>query len=85
MLSCREVTRLIASDQLANSGWRTRLAVRIHLAMCEHCHRFRDQLRAIGLAATRLGTGPGEDAAVIQRVLDRIALDRETTGNKEHG
>ena len=29
MMSCREVTRMIASDQLAGAGWRTRLAVRI--------------------------------------------------------
>ncbi len=73
MLNCREVTRLVASDQLQTAGWRTRLAVRMHLFMCHHCRRYVEQLRAIGRAARRLADGGAEDDVAVRRVLDRVA------------
>lgn len=54
MMSCRQVTRMIASDQLAGAGRRSRLAVRLHLLMCRHCRRYGAQLAAIGDAARSL-------------------------------
>jgi hypothetical protein len=50
MLTCREVTRLVASDALAWAPLRRRLEVRLHLLMCEHCSRYVRELRAIGAA-----------------------------------
>ncbi|MGD9524826.1 MAG: hypothetical protein AB7N73_08430 [Gemmatimonadales bacterium] len=73
MLACRDVTRLVASDALSTAGWRTRLAVRIHQAMCRHCRRYARQLRAIGdaarAAAARADRWPEEAE---ERMLARI-------------
>lgn len=54
MMSCQEVTKTIASDQLVGAGWRKRLAVQLHLLMCRHCRRYATQLAAIGTAAREL-------------------------------
>jgi len=51
MLSCKEVSGLIASEGLAEAGWRHRLAARLHLLMCRHCRRYARQMRQIGEAA----------------------------------
>ena len=54
MATCREVTRAIASDELAQAGWRARWAVRLHLLMCRHCRRYAEQIHAIGEMAGSL-------------------------------
>jgi hypothetical protein len=54
MLTCKEVSRTIASDELATAGWRRRLSVRLHLLMCLHCRRYSRQMREIGTAARRI-------------------------------
>ena len=53
MLSCREVARMVASDELADAGWARRLSVRLHSFMCRHCTRYAAQLRAIGASASK--------------------------------
>ena len=50
MLSCKEVTRLHASDELRRASLRQRIAVRIHLLMCDHCSRYVRELGLIGAA-----------------------------------
>jgi hypothetical protein len=50
MLSCREVTRLIASENLWRAPLLRRLSVRAHLLMCAHCSRYARELRLIGAA-----------------------------------
>ncbi len=51
MPSCKEVARLIASEELADAGRSKRALVRIHLLMCRDCRRYAAELRAIGAAA----------------------------------
>ncbi len=51
MPNCKEVVRLIASDELADAMWLNRALVRLHLLMCPHCNGYAAQLRAIGAAA----------------------------------
>ncbi len=51
MLNCKEVVRLIASDELADAVWLNRALVRLHLLMCRDCRGYEAQLRAIGAAA----------------------------------
>ncbi|MEO8478909.1 MAG: hypothetical protein ABI542_04690 [Gemmatimonadota bacterium] len=48
MLSCREVTRLTASDELGRAGWWVRVRVRLHRLMCRHCSEYARQLRLLG-------------------------------------
>lgn len=53
MLTCSEVTRLVASDEVRTASLRVRVAVRVHLAMCRHCRRYRRELKAIAAAVRR--------------------------------
>jgi hypothetical protein len=72
MLSCREVTQLVAGEQLARAGLGTRLSLRLHLLMCNHCRKYVDQLRQIGRAARQLADGDPKVAAAVRRVTERI-------------
>lgn len=83
MLSCKEVTRLLAGDELEEAGWARWLAVRIHLRMCWHCRRYAAQLQAIGRAARSLwGARPkDEDPETRKRLEESImkGMPREST------
>ena len=82
MLTCKEVSRAIASDQLATTGWRERLSLRLHLLMCRHCRRYSRQMHEIGAAARRImGTElPDRESRERLRgsILDQIPPDEET-------
>lgn len=56
MMTCREVSMLVSTGQLAGERLSRRLAVWLHLAMCQHCRRFRRQLEALAGAARRAGS-----------------------------
>ena len=51
MLNCKEVSRLVSSDELENVGAVKRFRARLHLLMCRECRRYVEQLRIIGTAA----------------------------------
>ncbi len=72
MLSCREVARLIASGELAAAGWRRRLVVRFHLAMCRYCRRYAAQLQAIGESVRRMLRSGEADPTRLDRLEGRI-------------
>ncbi len=82
MLSCKEVTRKIASDELVEGGWRERLAVRLHLLWCRHCRRYVAQLRAIGAAARNVWGARSEDSPTLER-LERQILESCLGGSGE--
>ncbi len=72
MYSCREVTKWIASDEYLAAGFLKKLGIRLHLVVCEHCSRYRDQLRAL---ASRLRIAQHEvppSEATRNRIVDRI-------------
>lgn len=65
MPNCKEVARLIASEELADLGWSERALVRIHLLRCQDCRRYAAELRAIGAAALdQWGTRPANKEAL---------------------
>jgi hypothetical protein len=72
MLTCREVSRLIASGDLAGQGVLRRLAVRLHLLGCDHCRRYARQLRAIAAAARRLMRAEPLDPERVMRLEQAI-------------
>ena len=73
MLNCKEVARLVATDEYSGAGWKRRLAIRLHLLMCRHCRRYATQLRAIGQSARKhLGFGAEEPGAIWR--LERAIL-----------
>ena len=72
MLTCREVTRAIASDELATAGWRQRGAVRLHLLRCRDCRRYTAQLRAIGQAVQVLFGRRDDDPGTLECLKEAI-------------
>lgn len=43
MLSCKEVVKIVSSDQ--ESSWKRRLEVRFHLFICHYCRKYVLQLK----------------------------------------
>ncbi len=85
MPNCKEVVRLIASDELADAVWANRALVQLHLLMCRHCRGYAAQLRAIGAAARdRWDLGVADRAAfeklqnsILERCLEASDADTE--------
>ena len=75
MMTCKEATRVIASEEFAEAGWGRRLGVRLHLLMCRHCRRYAAQLRALGAYARKRWGPHTEDSDTLQR-LERDILER---------
>ncbi len=57
MMTCREVSTLVSSGQLAGAPPLRRLAVRMHLAMCRHCRAFVRQLEWLARAGRTSALG----------------------------
>jgi len=72
MLNCKEVGRLIASDELADAVWSDRALVRLHLLMCRHCRGYAAQLRAIGAAARDRSNSDVADRASFEKLQSSL-------------
>ncbi len=82
MLTCKEVTHLVSQSLDRQMPFRTRVGVRMHLAMCRFCRRYRRQLlflrkvgrwvpsRLEGNGAPPLATLPPDARRRIQEALD---------------
>jgi len=57
MIRCKDVAKLVASDQLRSQRLMKRLEVRLHLWMCRYCSRWERQIRQLGSAARNLVGG----------------------------
>jgi anti-sigma factor RsiW len=80
MLSCREVTER-ASDYLDRAlPLRQRLAVRLHLFMCQHCRRYLRQLRAVVIALGRMPELEVPEEMVRKQVEALLAQIRQQGG-----
>lgn len=62
MLSCKEVSLLISRSYDARLTWRQRLAVRLHLLVCEACRRFAGQMRFLRRAGRAFTDRPRDSA-----------------------
>jgi predicted anti-sigma-YlaC factor YlaD len=75
MLTCREVSRDLASDRLRTARLGRRLAIRAHLLMCAACRRFAREIAELGGAMRELaesGERPRLDIAAEQRIIERL-------------
>lgn len=54
MIRCREVARLLDTQQLEVQGFLKMFQVPMHLWMCRHCRRFERQIRQLRAAARSL-------------------------------
>jgi anti-sigma factor RsiW len=75
MLTCKQVTRAIASDELAVASWRHRVVVRFHLIRCRHCRRYAAQLRAIGSATRDIFQPPHDEDETLRRLEQGLEGD----------
>ncbi len=72
MPNCKEIARLIASDELADAVWSDRALVRLHLLMCRHCRGYAAQIQAIGAAARDRWDSSVADRASFEKLQSSI-------------
>jgi hypothetical protein len=56
MLSCKEASRLVSQGLDRKLGFGERVALRMHLAICDGCANFRKQLAFLQRAVKQLGS-----------------------------
>lgn len=72
MPTCREVSRLLASDEVDAAPAVRRVLTRLHFLMCDDCTRYASELRQLGETARRLlrtPLDPDRLAALEQAIL----------------
>jgi predicted anti-sigma-YlaC factor YlaD len=72
MLTCKEVSAAVASDDLARRSRSERFGVRLHLLMCRHCRRYVAQLAAIGNAVRRLYGDEPQTKSLEESILNSM-------------
>ena len=78
MLTCKEVSHSIATDEVQTAGWRQRLAVKLHLLMCRHCSRLIRQIQMIRKAGRELRVradlpdSPSQETTLESRLLEKL-------------
>jgi anti-sigma factor ChrR (cupin superfamily) len=85
MLTCREVTQLIASGERETAPWTRRLLVRVHLAMCDGCRRYARELDALGASARALWKPTPADDVAVRRVEEAIRAEIRRTDGRPQG
>lgn len=76
MISCRNVSKLLTSDELSAQSFWKRAEVRLHLLMCKYCSRLARQLGQIGAAVRRRHDSssdqdPGLEESLISKLSGR--------------
>lgn len=73
MMSCKEVTKLITSDQYLYESWARRLQIRFHLLMCRYCSRLARQISLLKSGSRQLRTRMETlDADVLENLESRV-------------
>ena len=57
ILTCKEATRLVSQGLDRRLGFAERVALRIHLVICDGCTNFRKQTEFLRRAVASLGSG----------------------------
>lgn len=73
--TCKEVSSAFARGEYASASFATKLRMRLHLAICWHCRRFRRQIGLIEQALRQVvfvAPGPAAETALQQAVLKRL-------------
>jgi hypothetical protein len=74
MPTCREVTRLLASDQLEGTALAKRILTRLHLRMCSDCARYAKELKVLGEVVREALRSPLDQSRLA--ALERAVLER---------
>ena len=62
MMTCKQVSTLLARDELKGATWRRWLAVRVHLMMCDRCSTFKRWMDAIVHTSRAIDRAADQDA-----------------------
>jgi hypothetical protein len=54
MLSCKDASRLVSQGLDRNLGFGERIALRVHLAICDGCTNFKNQVAFLRRAVRQL-------------------------------
>ena len=73
MISCKNVAKLLMSDQLQAQSWWRRMEVRLHLAMCRFCSRLARQIEQLRSATRRMSEQEEADSGVEDRLIRRLS------------
>ena len=73
MISCKNVAKLLMSDQLQAQSWWKRLEVRLHLAMCRFCSRLARQIEQLRSAARGASQHEGVDPDFEDGLIRRLS------------
>jgi hypothetical protein len=73
MISCKNVAKLLMSDQLQAQSWWKRMEVRLHLAMCDLCSRLARQVEQLRSAARRMSDQDKADQGLEDRLIRRLS------------
>jgi predicted anti-sigma-YlaC factor YlaD len=77
VLSCREITSKAGELLDGELGFRERMAVRMHLAICVHCRRFSRQLRTLVEALRRRADREQLPSGFVDQVMSAINSARD--------
>lgn len=75
MLTCKQTARLVSLSYDKRLSWRERLAVRLHLLVCDACRNFTRQMRFLREATRRFARQQPETDQLVRlspEVLERI-------------
>lgn len=70
MINCREATKLMSRARDARLTFGERVALRLHLALCEMCRRYQQHIGFLGVIARHL------DKAAERHAKDHSGLDQ---------
>jgi hypothetical protein len=73
MISCKDVAKLLMSDELQAQTWWKRAEVRLHLAMCKFCSRLARQLEQLRLGARQMCGQNEADTGLEDRLIRRLS------------
>jgi hypothetical protein len=69
MISCKNVAKLLMSDQLQAQSWWKRMEIRMHLAMCDFCSRLARQLEQLRSGVRRMSDRGEADPGLEDRLI----------------
>ena len=73
MISCKNVAKLLMSDELPGQTWWKRAEVRLHLVMCKFCSRLARQIEQLRLGARKMRDQNEADTGLEDRLIDRLS------------
>ena len=73
MISCKNVAKLVMSDQLQAQSWWKRMEVRLHLAMCRFCSRLAREIEQLRSAARGVTQQEAADSDFEDRLIRRLS------------